>query len=64
MYFYSMSAATESLLLQIISLEEKISELKLNGEDSSKLEESLFDLKNRFMSLNETLNKNQSILKG
>jgi len=59
-----MSAATESLLLQIISLEEKISELKLNGEDSSKLEESLFDLKNRFMSLNETLNKNQSILKG
>lgn len=59
-----MSAATESLLLQIISLEEKISELKLNGEDFSKLEESLFDLKNRFMSLNETLNKNQSILKG
>lgn len=59
-----MSAATESLLLQILSLEERISDLRLRGEDSSKLEESLFELKNRFMSLNETLNKNQSILKG
>jgi len=59
-----MSATTESLLLQIISLEEKLSELKSKGEDCTQIEESLFELKNRFTSLNETLNKNQSILKG
>jgi hypothetical protein len=59
-----MSATTETLLLQIISLEEKLAESKLKGEDCTNLEDSLFELKNRFASLNETLNKNQNVLKG
>jgi hypothetical protein len=64
MYFVFMSATTETLLLQIISLEEKLAESRLRGEDCTNLEDALFELKNRFSSLNETLNKNQNVLKG
>ena len=59
-----MSAATESLLLQIVELEQRINESRSKGEDVFILEERLLSLKNQFMTLNEALGKPQGLLKG
>lgn len=59
-----MSAAIESLLLQIIDLESRINEARSRGENTSHLEETLLVLKSQFATLNEALNKSQGLLKG
>lgn len=59
-----MSATTESLLLQIIDLENRINETRSRGENTSQLEETLLMLKSQFATLNEALNKPQGVLKG
>jgi hypothetical protein len=59
-----MSATSETLLLQIIELENRLLESRSNGEDCTQLEETLSSLKCRFATLNEALGKAQGILKG
>jgi len=59
-----MSAATEELLTQIIDLEESIKQRRSSGEDTFHLEEQLVFLRERFITLNESLKKNSSLLKG
>jgi len=59
-----MSATSETLLLQIIELENRLLESRARGEDSSQLEETLSLLKGRFATMNEALGKTQGILKG
>jgi hypothetical protein len=59
-----MSATTETLLLQIIELENRILESRSRGEDCTQLEETLSFLKGRFATLNEALGKTQGVLKG
>jgi len=59
-----MSATTESLLLEISKLENELLEKRKRKEDCSELEEILLLLKHTFITLNETLNKNSSVLKG
>jgi hypothetical protein len=59
-----MSATSETLLLQIIELENRLLESRSNGEDCTQLEETLSSLKGRFATLNEALGKTQGILKG
>lgn len=59
-----MSATTETLLLQIIDLENRLLESRSKGEDCTHLEETLSSLKGRFATLNEALGKTQGILKG
>ena len=59
-----MSATTESLLLEISKLENELLEKRKRKEDCSELEEILLSLKHTFITLNETLNKNSSVLKG
>jgi len=59
-----MSASTESLLLQIIELEQKILESKARGQNSFEMEETLASLKGRFTSMNEALTTRQGLLKG
>ena len=59
-----MSATSETLLLQIIELENRLLESRSNGEDCTQLEETLSSLKSRFATLNEALGKTQDILKG
>ena len=62
--FDHMSATSETLLLQIVELENRLLELRSQGEDSSQLEETLSLLKGRFITMNEALGKPQGILKG
>lgn len=62
--FDHMSATSETLLLQIVELENRLLELRSQGEDSSQLEETLSLLKNKFIIMNEALGKPQGILKG
>ena len=59
-----MSATSETLLLQIVELENRLLELRSRGEDSSQLEETLSLLKNKFIIMNEALGKPQGVLKG
>lgn len=59
-----MSATSETLLLQIVELENRLLELRSQGEDSSQLEETLSLLKNKFIIMNEALGKPQGVLKG
>ena len=59
-----MSATTETILLQIIELENRILESRSRGEDCTQLEETLSSLKGRFATLNEALGKTQGVLKG
>jgi hypothetical protein len=59
-----MSATTETILLQIIELENRILESRSRGEDCTQLEETLSSLKGRFVTLNEALGKTQGVLKG
>jgi hypothetical protein len=59
-----MSATSETLLLQIVELENRLLELRGQGEDSSQLEETLSLLKNKFIIMNEALGKPQGVLKG
>ena len=59
-----MSATSETLLLQIVELENRLLESRARGEDSSQLEETLSLLKGRFSTMNEALSKTQGILKG
>jgi hypothetical protein len=59
-----MSATSETLLLQIVELENRLLESRSRGEDSSQLEETLSLLKGRFTMMNEALGKPQGILKG
>ena len=62
--FDYMSATSETLLLQIVELENRLLELRGQGEDSSQLEETLSLLKNKFIIMNEALGKPQGVLKG
>ena len=62
--FDHMSATSETLLLQIVELENRLLELRSQGEDSSQLEETLSLLKNKFIIMNEALGKPQGVLKG
>ena len=59
-----MSATSETLLLQIVELENRLLELRSQGEDTSQLEETLSLLKNKFIIMNEALGKPQGVLKG
>lgn len=59
-----MSASTETLLLQIIELENMINESKLRGEDCTQMEEMLFVLRGKFSMMNEALKRTQGVLKG
>lgn len=59
-----MSATTETLLLQILELENKIIECKHRGIDTFYLETSLQSLKEKFSILNEALNNSNEVLKG
>jgi len=59
-----MSATSETLLLQIVELENRLLELRGQGADSSQLEETLSLLKNKFIIMNEALGKPQGVLKG
>ena len=61
---FFMSATTETILLQIIELENRILESRSRGEDCTQLEETLSSLKGRFATLNEALGKTQGVLKG
>ena len=62
--FDHMSATSETLLLQIVELENRLLELRGQGADSSQLEETLSLLKNKFIIMNEALGKPQGVLKG
>lgn len=59
-----MSATTQDLLEQILNLEEKIFVDRNKGKDVSLLELQLFELKERFHLMNETLKNNSNVLKG
>jgi hypothetical protein len=59
-----MSATSETLLLQIVELENRLLESHARGEDCSQLEETLLLLKGKFITMNEALGKTQGILKG
>ena len=59
-----MSATTETILLQIVELENRILETRSRGEDCTQLEETLLILRSRFATLNEALGKTQGVLKG
>ena len=59
-----MSATTESLLIQIIELENRINEARSRGEDCLQLEETLSNLRSRFATMSEALVRTQGILKG
>ena len=59
-----MSATTETLLLQIIELENRILESHSRGEDCTQLKETLSSLRDRFSTLNEALERTQGVLKG
>jgi len=59
-----MSAATEDLLSQIISIESLIKEKSQQGQDVSQLKEQLIVLREQFNLLSENLGGNQKVLKG
>ena len=59
-----MSAASEEILLQILQLESLLTESKTSGKNTSAIEQQLTELREKFLTMNENLKNNGSVLKG
>lgn len=59
-----MSAASEEILLQILQLESLLTESKTSGKNTSVIEQQLTELREKFLTMNENLKNNGSVLKG